>query len=105
MPSPMRNGPKSNRNIVERDKSIPLAHKYTTAHFTGWVQALQQQKWRGQTNLMLSNIIAGFLQMIMVFFIISLQYYCMSYVFSSCIIMEITSHSDLQDKFQHLQRK
>jgi len=95
MPCPIRNVPKSNRNIVERGKSIPLAHKYTTGHFTGWVQALQPKKWRGQTNLMLSNIIAGFLQMIMVFFIRSLQYYCMSYVFSSCIILEITSHSDL----------
>ena len=28
-------------------RSVPLAHKYMTAHLSGLVQALQFKKWRG----------------------------------------------------------
>jgi len=35
--------PKSNRKIVKEAKSIPLTHKYMTAHFPDLVQALQSK--------------------------------------------------------------
>jgi hypothetical protein len=43
----VRTFPKSYRKLQKEAKSIPLTHKYMTAHFPGMAQAFQYIKWQG----------------------------------------------------------